>query len=98
MLSDFLAEGLFDGDGNERHGLRFIGQFARLAAASGPRPLLGGGAGSNRADATRTAVDLEAVRAPTMGAELVYVPFISSAKDRHSAIAASASAREASNR
>jgi hypothetical protein len=67
LLADHFGAGLFDGDGNERPGLRLITQFERLAsdlrARLGLDPRSEAELARERGAATLTAVDLEAVRA-----------------------------------
>jgi len=67
LLAEHFAGGLFDGDGNERPGLRLIAQFERLAsdlrARLGLDPRSEAELARERGAATLTAVDLEAVRA-----------------------------------
>jgi hypothetical protein len=67
LLADHFGDGLFDGEGNERPGLRLIAQFERLAADLRARlgldPRSEAELARERGAATLTAVDLEAVRA-----------------------------------
>lgn len=67
LLADHFSEGLFDGEGNERPGLRLIGQFERLAADLRARlgldPRSQAELARDRAEVARSVVDLEAVRA-----------------------------------
>lgn len=67
LLADHFADGLFDGEGAERPGLRLIQQFERLASDLRTRlgldPRSEAELARERGAATLTAVDLEAVRA-----------------------------------
>ncbi len=67
-LAEWFSErGIFDDDGNERPGLRYVAQFERLAAELRARlgrdPRSEAELVSRRADATRSAFDLDALQA-----------------------------------